>query len=79
LSYISSKHAGNSGTNRTTQAETSNLLRLSFPGRVITRELQRQLAEFFGSTSRAYSLLIDLQSDPATAHPALTAGLLIQC
>jgi hypothetical protein len=51
LSYISSKHAGNSGTNRTTQAETSNLLRLSFPGRVITRELQRQLAEFFGSTS----------------------------
>jgi hypothetical protein len=57
LSYISSKHAGNSGTNRTTQAETSNLLRLSFPGRVITRELQRQLAEFFGSTSPAPEII----------------------
>ena len=34
MNYISSNHAGKSGTNRTTQAEISNLLRHSFPGRV---------------------------------------------
>jgi PEP-CTERM motif len=34
LSYINSKTSGKSGTNRTTQAEISNLLRPSFPGRV---------------------------------------------
>ncbi len=34
LSYINRKHAGKTGTNQTTQAESSNLLRLSFPGRV---------------------------------------------
>ena len=37
LNYISSDHAGKSGTNRTTQAEISNLLRHSFPGRVNKR------------------------------------------
>jgi predicted PurR-regulated permease PerM len=35
LSYINCKSAGQSGTNRTTQAEISNLLRRSYPGRVI--------------------------------------------
>jgi hypothetical protein len=40
LNYISSNSAGKSGTNRTTQAEISNLLRLSFPGRVTGRNLQ---------------------------------------
>jgi len=34
LNYISPNHAGKSGTNRTTQAEISNLPRHSFPGRV---------------------------------------------
>ncbi len=34
MSYIISKSAGKSGTNRTTQAEISNLLRHSFLGRV---------------------------------------------
>jgi hypothetical protein len=38
LSYSNCKSAGKSGTNRTTQAEISNLLRLSFPGRVKNRE-----------------------------------------
>ena len=38
LSYINCKSAGKSGTNRTTQAEISSLLRLSFPGRVNKRE-----------------------------------------
>ena len=40
LSYISSKYAGNSGTNRTTQAEISNLLRLSFRDGSKTENLQ---------------------------------------
>ena len=48
MSYISSKHAGNSGTNRTTQAETSNLLRLSFPGRVKTANAQLRNGLVFG-------------------------------
>jgi hypothetical protein len=34
LSYSNCKSARKSGTNRTTQAEISNLLRPSFPGRV---------------------------------------------
>jgi hypothetical protein len=34
LSYSNRKHARKSGTNRTTQVEISNLLRLSFSGRV---------------------------------------------
>ena len=40
LSYISSKYAGKSGTNRTMQAKISNLLRHSFPGRVNPSVLQ---------------------------------------
>jgi putative transposase len=35
LSYTHRKSAGQSGTNRTTQVEISNLVRLTFPGRVI--------------------------------------------
>jgi hypothetical protein len=38
LSYINRNRARQTGTNRTTQAEISNLLRLSFPGRVNNRE-----------------------------------------
>jgi hypothetical protein len=34
LSYINRNRARQTGTNRTTQAEVSNLLRISFPGRV---------------------------------------------
>jgi hypothetical protein len=34
MSYINRNRARQTGTNRTTQAEISNLLRLSFPGRV---------------------------------------------
>ena len=34
MSYINRKRAGKTGTNRTTQVEISNLLRLTFPGRV---------------------------------------------
>jgi hypothetical protein len=34
MSYINRNRVRQSGTNRTTQAEISNLLRLSFPGRV---------------------------------------------
>jgi hypothetical protein len=40
LSYSSCKSAGNPGTNRTTQAEISNLLRLSYPGRVTALGLE---------------------------------------
>jgi len=35
LSYINRNRARQAGTNRTTQAEISNLARQSFPGRVI--------------------------------------------
>jgi hypothetical protein len=41
LSYINCKSAGKSGTNRTTQAEISSLLRLSFPGRVRAGQITR--------------------------------------
>ncbi len=34
MSYINRNRARQTGTNRTTQAEISNFLRLSFPGRV---------------------------------------------
>ena len=63
MSYINCKSAGKSGTNRTTQAEISSLLRLSFPGRVITRELQLSLVQFFGSRSGAFT---------ATRYPPFT-------
>jgi hypothetical protein len=39
LSYTHRKSAGQSGTNRTTQVEISNLVRLTFPGRVTVTPL----------------------------------------
>ena len=48
MSYSNCKSAGKSGTNRTTQAEISNLLRLSFPGRVKTYSVQVNLDVFYG-------------------------------
>jgi len=38
MSYINRNRAHQTGTNRTTQTEISNLLRPSFPGRVNNRE-----------------------------------------
>jgi hypothetical protein len=49
LSYTHRKSAGQSGTNRTTQVEISNLVRLTFPGRVTGRNFQPRSAYFSGS------------------------------
>ena len=49
LNYISSNQAG---TNRTTQAEISNLLRHSFPGRVTVLVLNLSLVQFCGFGSK---------------------------
>ena len=50
MSYINRKHARQSGTNRTTQAEISNRFWLSFPGRVTKpRNSSYQLVEFSGA------------------------------
>jgi hypothetical protein len=63
LSYINRNHARQTGTNRITQAEISNLLQLSFPGRVITRDLQLQLVEFSGGRSQHLSLQSPVSED----------------
>jgi hypothetical protein len=49
LSYINGNPARQTGTNRTTQAEISNLWRPSFPGRVTGRNFQPLAAEFSGA------------------------------
>ena len=42
MSYINRNHARQTGTNRTTQVEISNVFWLSFPGRVIPSPLARE-------------------------------------
>ncbi len=41
MSYINRNHARQTGTNRTTQVEISNVFWLSFPGRVNFPEVDR--------------------------------------
>jgi hypothetical protein len=68
LSYINCKSAGQSGTNRTTQAEISNLLRLSYPGRVtrsyvsnaflLTKLVSKQPGNYIGHIREYKTLLM---------------------
>ena len=49
MSYINRNRARQTGTNRTTQAEISNRVRHSFPGRVTGRNFQSRAAQFSGA------------------------------
>ena len=52
MSYINRKRARQTGTSRTTQAEISNLLRPSFPGRVTTSEFLQSESDYdFGGST----------------------------
>ena len=56
MNYISSNSAGKSGTNRTTQAEISNLLRLSFPGRVTLWSASMGMIAVMDTLNAAYKV-----------------------
>jgi hypothetical protein len=80
LSYINRNRARQTGTNRTTQAEISNLVRLSFPGRVKTAKLRLWLLRKAGQVTLGRQSLSNRQHrcsifpSPAKGDAAAVVG-----